>query len=170
MGDLWRATRDEYTEYDWTDVLVWETDGGRGGDQMEYDLVSFLLDHGVDLGIGASTWAGARLTKFLFKIRRTRKADRLARLAVRRWGNRGFDSPWMIRIWFETKEQWKLREVSKRLQISEMTAAEILQALGYERISERPELWILSEKPAAKRKRQKWMKSETTAGLNEILY
>jgi hypothetical protein len=84
MGDLQRATRDDYTEFDWTDVIIWESDGGAGGDQAEYDLISFLMDHGIELGIGATSWVGAHLTKLGLKLRRTRKSDRRARIAVRR--------------------------------------------------------------------------------------
>lgn len=170
MGDLRRASDDGYSEFDWTDVLVWESDGGIGGDQAEYDLLSFLLEHGVELGVGATSWAGAWLAKFGLRLRRTRKADRRARIVVRRWNNRGYDNPWMIRAWFESKEKWRLPEVSKRLQIPQATAADILRALGYERMSEQRAAWILSTRAGAVRKRKKWKRSETTTDLREDLY
>jgi hypothetical protein len=173
MGELRQATLDDYTEHDWTDVIVWEMDGGTGGDSAEYDLISFLLENRVDLGlaaVSATSVVGVWLTKLGLRIHRTRKSDRAARIAVRRWGNRGFDSPWLLRKWFETKDQWRLPEICKRLQISEVTAKDILAALGYKPLIERRDVWTLSAHSKAVRKRNKWLKAETTEGLNENLY
>jgi hypothetical protein len=73
-------------------------------------------------------------------------------------------------MWFETKGQWTVKEVAKRLQIAEPTAADTLRALGYQRLDEQRDLWILSTHPAAVRKRRKWKRSETSSELREDLY
>jgi hypothetical protein len=158
--DAARASDDKYNAHDYRDVLVWKTDGGQGGGGAYVDVVNFLLQLGVELGTaGGAAWLQAKL----FALRRTRRADAKARLQVKRWENRGIGNPAMIRLWFDTKSTWAVGEVAKRLQIQPYAAQRMLRALGYEPTVGANDCWRLSANSKPRKRRRKWLKSETAA-------
>jgi hypothetical protein len=157
FDDVQRAVDQGYydVDVDWYDVLVWRSDGGRGGDEIYIDLIEFLLGVGVELTL-VQGYTGLR------RIFRSRKRDKEARQIVATWANHGLASPFIIREWFDTKPKWGLQEVGTRLRISEMTAKRLLRALGYEPIrGTSPIEYTISARPKAQKRRQKWMRSET---------
>ncbi|TFD11516.1 hypothetical protein E3T26_12605 [Cryobacterium sp. TMT1-21] len=158
FDDAARATEDGYNAHDYSDILLWKSDGGRGGDGAYVDVINFLLQHGVELGTG---WAAAWLQAKFLKLRRTRRADAKARLQVKKWETRGIPNPAMMRQWFETRSQWSVLEVAERLELVPYSSQRLLKALGYEPVTGAMDAWSLSARTKARKRRAKWLKSES---------
>lgn len=137
-------------DYDLETVVV-SAPGGRGSTGQEFeDFVIWLLNHGVDLGVGSAlTWLFARV--------RGGRADRKARRVARAWDEAGFAGPRMLREFLSQKQKWQIWEVCKRLRVNEHVAHKLLLSTGYELQSGGWELGLTWQ---ARRRRKKWMKHE----------
>jgi hypothetical protein len=171
LGDVIAASRAGYDDHDWQDVLIWPSDGGRGGGGIWFDMISFLQQQGVTieaLGVESAKLAAVGAAGFYWRKIRGRfargKRDRNARYLARIWETRNI-GPYTLRVWFDSKRQWRVEEVSKRLQLHPFAAQELLIALGYAHKGEG--VWALSERKKAKKRRSKWMKAEETEWLPE---
>ena len=165
-GGLFRAMQGGYSSVDWFDLIVIENEGGYGGGPAIFDLISFLWNHGIDLGFWAtvSSWPLSRLYKLLTALRRSRQMDTRARAIIRAWDRAGINDPLTLRQWFDSKETWKVDQIARRLDVSEAIATDLLRGLGYERIHGRSD-WRIGAGRRARRKRNKWLRSETDSFL-----
>lgn len=146
-----------YMDADWYDILLWQAEGGWGGGDGLFDWAGFLLDHGVDLALGAGV---PYVTHYAGKVFRTKRHDAKARRQAAIWDARGFHNGAILRSWFDTKHEWDIAEVGKRLDLSMLAARALLKALGYESLSRDFGKWRLSPKKRAVKRREAWTKGE----------
>jgi hypothetical protein len=107
--------------------------GGAGGDSTFTDLAGWLLDHGVDIGIEITrdVILFKVLAPILRRFRRSR-ADKHMRKIAALWEYRELRYPAQLREFFDTKQHWTVREVAKRLSLSDTSSKQLLVALGYD--------------------------------------
>lgn len=171
IGDLIAANRAGYDDHDWTEFVVWPSDGGRGGDSIWFDMMSFLQSQGVTIealsidgmkAVAAGT-AGYYVKRFSDAFSRRRR-DRRAQYLVRQWESRNI-TPYTLRAWFDAKAEWTTAEVSKRLNLTRRSAGALLKALGYGHRGD--DIWTLSESKKARKRRANWLKAEETEWFPE---
>lgn len=171
IGDLIAASRAGYDDHDWTDLVVWRSDGGRGGDSIWFDMLSFLQEQGVTIEAlsidGVKTVAAGTAGYFAKRLRDAfsrRRRDKKARYLVRQWESRNI-TPYTLRAWFDAKSKWSTAEVSRRLNLTRRSAGALLKALGYAHRGD--DIWTLSESKKARKRRAKWLKAEETEWFPE---
>lgn len=166
IAGIRRSVESGYDGHDWFDVIIFEHEGGRGGDPHVYDFISFVWEHGIDLAFLTSSggWISSRFWKIGRRVWRSRRSDLEARRLVQSWQFAGLQDPRFIREWFDTKELWEPGEVARRLGVGSVLAMEFLTGLGYEPVRGRLS-WALGTSRRAKSRRAKWMRSETTHEL-----
>lgn len=136
---------------------------GFGGDSIPVDLVAFLLEQGVDIGINLPrdsliVWGFATMWR---KVRKSR-SDRRARAFAAEWeSEQGISRPYQLRGFLDSKEVWTVSELEKRLRLSAASVTELLKALGYE--PDAGQNWRLGTKLRHARRRAKWLRSERRA-------
>lgn len=171
LGEMMAARQAGYSEHDWTDIVVWRSEGGQGGDTIWFELLSFLKDQGVTIealtvegtkALAAST-AGFYFRRIAHAFSRRRR-DREARYLVRQWESRNI-TPYSLRAWFDTKHEWSAEEVSRRLRLTRRSAGALLKALGYAHRGD--DIWTLSESKKARKRRAAWLKAEETEWFPE---
>ena len=69
-----------------------------------------------------------------------------------------------LRIFFDSKGNWKTKEIQKRLKISEQTVNELMFLLGYELVDNE---WLLGQSEKANTRRNKWLSKETRLRVNK---
>lgn len=148
------------------DHFVIHTHEGRGGDYGTWDIVTWLYDQGVDVGVplaqdGLISWVASWVTR---KIRNS-YVDRRARDVALRWLNHNIRAPSHLRLWLDKKDRWTVEEIDRRLFASENAVAskKLLNALGYE--EDAGNGWRLGVGKRAKRKRASWLARELNSGL-----
>ncbi|KQW08148.1 hypothetical protein ASC66_04225 [Leifsonia sp. Root4] len=163
------ATDAGYNQEDFSDLLVTRSEGGFGGDSVWYDIASFLLDQGVQIGLDATVGGIAAWSVRRIGIRIAgSKSDKRARRTAREWEARGIGTPARLREFLELNAAWHLEEVCTRLDIAPLSGAQLLQALGYELRSDGSMLWQLGHHKSARKRREKWMKAETAEWQPEL--
>lgn len=158
-----------YNAQDFRDILVCRSDGGFGGDSVWYDMASFLMDHGVLIGVDAAVGlgVGGLVSKVRSRIVGSRE-DRRARRAAREWEQRGLTQPSILREWIDGKAVWSVSEVSRRLDIADSASAQLLLALGFEPRKGDSATWQTGTSRRASRRRSKWLRSETVSWQPEL--
>lgn len=151
---LERANNAGLSDIDLTKIYVYPPVSGRGGDVPPPDLVIWLLEHGVDLGVGML--GAALFEKFAARFRGT-KADKQARKIAKAWANGGIESPFVLRRFVDLKDSWVTDELSERLGINIITARHLLCSLGY---VEEERVWKLGKSRRAQKARKKWIEDE----------
>lgn len=131
-------------------------DAGYGGDETWFDIVAFLLDHGVDIGIGATLeWAWLRGWRFI----RNGARDRRARRVAQGWAaEQGITNPGTLRWFLDLKSRWTEEEVAKRLGISNDASTQLLLALGHARDAGGG--WQLGTRKRHLKRRARWIRDE----------
>ena len=157
-----------YVKGDPRELLVMIDWGLGGGDGLE-DIVSWLLTHGVDIGIG---WGGEKILGYLWtsitgRFRGSMR-DRRARTVAAMWERNHFYRPTDLRTWIDLREVWDVAEVAKRLALVHRSAGQLLRSLGYE--EERAGLWRSSTRWRAQRRRREWLRDEDEqTGFEELV-
>lgn len=140
---------------------------GRGGDGFSGDLVSWLLNQGVDVSVEfARDVIIYRLLSPLFRRIRNGRRDRKARKIAVHWRARGLEHPMQLREFIDFKDSWTTDEVSKRLKMPKDGARELLRALGLE-VDSRGS-WKPGTSKRARRRRARWEAAELNADLGPM--
>ncbi|MAT17871.1 MAG: hypothetical protein CMF56_04815 [Leifsonia sp.] len=162
--DLDVAVEAGYVSAQPTQIVV-RLQGGRGGDGPPLsDIVIWLLDHGVDIGITAvAEFAAYRLIRSARRRRRTSRADRHARFLASEWALRNISRPATLRLWIDTKGEWSASEVADRLTLSTKSAKQLLRAVGYE--EDALATWRPGTSRRSKRRRDVWLRDEDRSSL-----
>lgn len=153
VSDLKYSAAAGHVRGNWSRIVV-TTPRGFGDAGLGGDLATFLLDHGVDLALGGA------LTGVTAVLRKFRPALALrARRTVQDWEIRGVDKPWIVRSFVDSKSEWEISVLSRRLSIPRRSARALLASLGYEE-RKRSRTWLLGHSSDAKRRRQEWIADE----------
>lgn len=143
-------------------TVVW---GRGGGGEPVYDIVNWLLGQGVDLGWqlprdAVITWL---LGKF-FKGVRNGARDRRARKIAARWAEHaGLRYPMQLRKFFDRKRSWPKGEVTRRLQVPDVVAMQLLKALGF--VEDATGEWVPGTNKKAQARRRRWVDGESSAAV-----
>lgn len=101
------------------------------------------------------------MIKKIIHYRKSKKWRKIARV----WNkNNGFSYSNELRIFFDSKGNWKTKEIQKRLKISEQTVNELMFLLGYELVDNE---WLLGQSEKANTRRNKWLSKETRLRVNK---
>ena len=139
---------------------------GRGGDAAFVDVINWLLEHGVDVGTQLATTSIPALVAWKFAgWRRNSRADKQARKIAALWARQGVDAPHILRKIVWAKYAWTSADLAKRLHLTEVTAEQLLKAVGYSenRLGE----WTPGHSRAAKKLLKRWQKDEFRDRFNE---
>lgn len=132
---------------------------GIGGDGLEIDLVRWLLEQGVDLGLeGLKGYLWYKLISLFTKYVRNGRRDRRARAVARAWAGRQVFTPYQLRMFLDTKDAWTLGELSRALTIPLDVCRQLVKSLGY--VRDAGNTWRLGTSKKARRRRQRWLDEE----------
>jgi len=150
-----RALEDEYFGLAPQDPLVVVALGAGWGGNGAFvaDMVRWLGDVAPEIILGYLA------TKTLEHLPEA-KQKKLRSLADK-WARRKINSPFVLREWIQSKDSWQVSEVSKRLDLNDGAACELLLALGYEETG-RGVLALKSSRDALAR-RDSWIFQETAS-------
>lgn len=132
---------------------------GMGGDVPPFDLVVWLLDQGVDVGLDiVAGYIGYRFLHPLAAKVRNGRADRRARRVAVDWSSKNLEAPSQLREWIESKSTWDPHEIAQRLRVNRAVAVQLLKALGYEEntLGE----WSPGTSKKARRRHDRWLMKE----------
>jgi len=159
VGDLRRAGQSGDIDGDWFRPVVIPPEGLGGPG----DLVSPILDFLNDLGLNIVGNVALGAVTLVAKPLKDKITDVPARRVARSWQDRGLDHPWKVRCWIDRHDSWNHAKVAKRLGITERSACDLLEALGYVRHPRRPDTWVVGTTKDARKARAKWEKAESRA-------
>ncbi|QYH35840.1 hypothetical protein [Salinibacterium sp. M195] len=124
---------------------------GWGGDPVAIDILQWLLEHGVDAGMGAlGVYTFGRLRWYL--------RSRRAKFVARSWRVRRLNAPYQLRRLVGKKEKWGAMELAKLLAVDPQVARDLLTSLGFVEDSLRN--WIPGTSLDAVAARESWMRDE----------
>ncbi|MCA9323820.1 hypothetical protein KC992_01830 [Candidatus Saccharibacteria bacterium] len=135
-----------YIKGDTTKIIVGLPEGLGAGEEI-YDFIGFLAD--VITVVGPSL-AVVKYSKRKLNHRRIRRI-------VKKWAKNNIRYPHQIREFIDTKAEWSVGEVKKRLKLNEEYAIKLLSALGYEPVGNS---WRLTQSKSSIRIRKNWMRNE----------
>lgn len=146
--------------------FVIHTHEGSGGDFGVWDIATWLYQQGVDIGVpllrdGLVVWLWSGATRRF----RNSRADRRSRGVAWDWSNRNIEAPFQLRQFLDTKRDWTVAEVDRRLfgKRNEVASSQLLTALGF--APDAGQVWWLGTSKKAIRRRAKWMKAEERENL-----
>lgn len=138
---------------------------GKGGDFGTWDMAAWLLQQGVDIGVplardGLILWLLTRTRRGI----RNRRADLRARHFAQAWKLRSIEAPFQLQQFLDTKDEWTVNEVNKRLfnRKNAKAARALLKALGYQ--PDAGGTWRLGTSRRAIARRANWTKAERNMG------
>ncbi|GAA1215975.1 hypothetical protein GCM10009655_14120 [Rhodoglobus aureus] len=133
------------------EVIAVVRTAGWGGDPIWIDIVSWLVDHGVEIGIGAGA---AILREKAIMPLRSRRAKKVAQA----WKEHNLHAPYQLRALVDRKEKWITGDLCRLLDIDPKTARQLLTSLGF--VPDAGHNWVLGTSDAAIERRNRWMKDE----------
>lgn len=144
------------------DQIVVRPIEGRGGDTAFVEIVGWLLDQGVDIGIELTRdFIIFGLISPLFSKVRNGRRDRRARKIAALWAVRNLEAPAQLRNYIDTKDTWTEDEVAKHLRIHRAAARQLLRSLGLEPNSKG--VWVAGMSRRAHKRRARWEANEDRA-------
>lgn len=121
---------------------------GIGATPQEYfEWFSFMMDVVAAINLSARVFGNTRKTVANRKIRRI----------IKLWNENGIHYPRQVREFIDTKGEWKLEEVKKRLKLDEEYTIKLLTSLGYEA---QGNSWRLTHSKDSISHRKRWMRNE----------
>jgi hypothetical protein len=157
IGDLKRAGEADRLDGAWDDIVLVPPEGLGAGPEILVELLGFLRDVGVDVAAGTTVVVAERVFGRARRVMR----DRSARKVAKGWNKRGITRPYILRSWIDSQSQWKVDEVAERLGLSQTSATELLEALGYE-FHDGKGAWILGTTKKARARRRRWDDRESS--------
>jgi hypothetical protein len=157
IGDLKRAGEADRLDGAWDDIVLVPPEGLGAGSEILVELLRFLRDVGVDVAAGTTVVVAERVFGRARRVMR----DRSARKVAKGWNKRGITRPYILRSWIDSQSQWKVDEVAERLGLSQTSATELLEALGYE-FHDGKGAWILGTTKKARARRRRWDDRESS--------
>lgn len=133
------------------EVVAMVRTAGWGGDPIWIDIVSWLIDHGVEIGIGVGATV---LTEKVIMPLRSRRAKKVAQA----WKEHNLHAPYQLRALVDHKEKWITGDLCRLLDVEPETARQLLTALGF--VPDAGHNWVLGTSDAAIERRNRWKKDE----------
>lgn len=133
---------------------------GFGGDETWVDLIAFLLEHGIDIGIDFGIGIAAEHLRHRATSRfRNGKRERQARRVAHHWATQqGIRTPMTLRWFLDRKDSWTESELMGRLGISRTAVRQLLKGLGYDKSANGE--WRLGGKSKHLKRRARWIRDE----------
>ena len=128
-------------------IIIGLPEGLGAGPQDIFDWLGFFAD---TLQVVGST---VLVKKYIIIPLR----DRNIRKITKKWTKNGIKYPSQLREFIDTKADWELYEVKKRLKIDDEYAIKLLTALGLE---PQKNSWRLSHSKQSIKNRKKWLRNE----------
>jgi hypothetical protein len=137
-----------YIEGNPKSIIIGVPEGLGGGEYGALDWFSFLID----------IFAAYEIVKIGTSIASKRVNDKTVAKITRQWAENNIHYPHQLREFINTKAEWKLIEVKKRLRLDEEHSIKLLLSLGLEPIDDG---WRLTHSKNSIRKRKNWLKYES---------
>lgn len=124
---------------------------GWGGDPFAIDILAWLLDHGVEIGIGFGAKILSEKVGMPLRSRRARKV-------AKSWKDHNLYAPYQLRLLIDRREKWNVGDLSRLLDVDNEVARQLLTSLGY--VRDAGHNWVLGTSDVAISRRDRWKRDE----------